>query len=94
MQLSFPNCLLEVPELVFVEFFKTILCKGEAQKLYRTLPKIVKKIENAQYFQYLGHSEQSFDHKLGNFFEKCGSGLVSSSKAFRRFFQPKFSNLT
>ena len=45
------------------------------------------------FFECLGHSEEFFDHKVGNFFGNCASGLVSSSGAFRGFFQPNFSNL-
>ena len=41
----------------------------------------------------MGHSEEDFHHKLGNFFETDSSGLVSSFGAFRSFLQPKFSNL-
>ena len=38
MQVSFQNCLLEIARLFFVEFFHN-LCRQNAQKLYRKLPK-------------------------------------------------------
>ena len=39
-----------------------------------------------QFFRYLGHSEETFDHKLGNFFKKRASDLVLLPGAFRSFY--------
>ena len=46
---------------------KTILCKEVAQKLNKKLPKNNKKPQIFQFFQYLGHFEETFDQKIGNF---------------------------
>ena len=44
-----------------------------------------KNLENSQFFQYLGHAEKTFDHKIGNLLEKNASHLISSSGVFRSF---------
>ena len=41
--------------------------QGISSKIVQKLPKIVNELENSQFFQYLGHSEETFDHKLGHF---------------------------
>ena len=53
--------------------------------MYRKLPNIVKELENFQFFQNLGHSEKTLDHKLCIFSQKRASDLVLSSGAFRSF---------
>ena len=41
--------------------------RGSSSKIVQKLPNIVKKHENSQLFQYLGHSEETFDHEIGIF---------------------------
>ena len=68
--------------------------------MYERRPKNVKKkLELSQFFQYLDHSEETFDHKLGNLFEKRASGLVLLSAVFEVFqsqikVHGKWQNLT
>ena len=45
----------------------------------KKLPKNVNKFENSQFFQYLGLSEETFDHKLDIL-------LVTLSRAFLSFY--------
>ena len=61
--------------------------QGSSSKIVqKTAWKDEQNLENFQFFEYLGHSEETFDHKLGNFLEKCASGLVSSTGVFQSFF--------
>ena len=47
----------------------------------------MKELENSQFFQHLGHSEDTFDFELGSFFrKKRASDLVPSSAALRCFY--------
>ena len=89
MQLPFQNCQLDIHGLVIVEFF-TNRCKEVAHKLCRNCRKLT--LENSV-FQDLGHSEEIFDHKLGNIFEKHASDLALSSGTFRSNILLKSSNL-
>ena len=70
----------------------SILPTGSSSKI---VIKMAKKILKTQFsvFEHLGHSEETFDHKLGTFFENCASSLDSLSRVFPSFFQRKFFNL-
>ena len=93
MQLSLRTCLLEIPGLVIVEFLKNIFCKEVAQKLYKKLHKIVTKLDNSKFFQYLSHSEETFDHELGNFLKNVLRAWFYYLEFFEAFISPTFSNL-
>ena len=62
---------MEMPRLVNVEFLKPF--SASSSKIVQKRPKMEK---NSQFFQFLGHPEETFDHKLGYLFDKRGSGIV------------------
>ena len=48
--------------------------QGSSSKLNKKLSKnVFEKLETSQFYQYLGHSEGTFDQKLGIYFEKRAS---------------------
>ena len=59
--------------------------------LYTKLPEIVKKLENCRFFQYLGHSEETFDHKLG-LFENVLRALFYQLEFFEAFLTEMFQS--
>ena len=66
--------------------------QGSSSKIVQKTALKGVKLENSPFFEDLGHFVETFDNKLGNFFETCASGLVSSSGAFRSFLTEIFQS--
>ena len=81
-----------IPELVIADFFRIILCKEVANKLYKKFHSNLKNLKIQGVSHILGNSEELFFHKKGNFlFEKRAADISIPSGAFRCFYPTKIS---
>ena len=67
------SCFSKIAHWIYLDqsliSFLNHFMQGSSSKIVRKLSKTLKKIENSQFFQHLGHSGENFDHRSGNFFE-------------------------